>query len=352
MANTTVATANQVEQWSAKFFREYIRDSAFKPYMGTSQNAVIQTIEDLSKKAGDKVTVSLIQRLTNAGITGDSTLEGNEEALVNYGHQLTVDALANAVRVGKMERMKTVIDLLEAAREMLKFWAMDQLRDDVIAALLSPNVDGSTAYASCSEAQKDAWSVANSDRLLFGAAVGNYSGDHSADLAKVDSTTDVLDEDIVSLAKRIAKTADPHIRPIRTKGGEEWFVMFCNSLAFRDLKSSMKQSNREAWTRGKENPLFRDGDLLYDGVICREVPEIAVLSGVGNSGIDVAPNFLCGAQAVGLAWAQRSKFATKDFDYGRQKGVALDEVRGIEKLMYNEVQNGVVTVYASGVADA
>ena len=354
MAQTTAATALVAEQWRKQFFKEYVRASQFQKSMGTSEQMPIQLIEDLTKKSGDKVTVNLVRRLTQAAILNNGTLEGSEESLANYGHQLTVNMRRNGVLVPKMEQIRTEMDLWDAAKSMLKYWAVEDLRDLIVAAMLSPVVDGKTAYADASEAQKDAWSVANSDRLLFGAAVANYTGDHSADILKVDATNDVLSTGVVSLAKRIAKTADPQIRPIKVDGQGEWYCLYANSLAFRDLKNAtaMQTAQRDGWARGKSNPIFNDGDLLWDGVIVKEIPEIGVISGVGAAGIDVAPNFLCGAQAVGVAWGQRPMQKTEEFDYGSKMGCAIEQIMGVEKLMSNSVQNGMVTVYTAGVADA
>lgn len=354
MAATTVATANQVTQYRKKFFKEYVRESIFSAYYGTNEEAIIQLVEELGTEAGKTINVPLITRLTNAGVTGDNTLEGNEEALGNYAHAINIDQVRNAVRVGKMEQKSTVIDLLDAGRTMLKLWIMDDLRDAIIQAMASPNVDGVTDYASCTEAQKDAWLAANDDRALFGAVKSNSSSDdHSTSLANVDSTTDTLDLDMVQLAKRMAKTADRKIRPYRVKeGSREWFVLFCESFAYRDLKADTETIHQNADERGSKNKIFTDADLILDGVTCREVPEIPVRTGVGASSIDVSGNFLCGAQAVGVAWGQRSKFATDSFDYGNARGVAVGEVRGVEKLMFNDIQNGMVTIYASAVADS
>lgn len=354
MANFSTAAANQVDQWSKKLHREYVRDNELRPYMGMTVNAPIQMIEELARMPGDDITVSLLTRLTNSGVTGDNTLQGNEEALGNYGHKITVDQIRNAVRVGRMEQKKTHIQVLENAKPILKDWAMSKLRDDVLAALGSPHIDGSTVYASASEANKDAWLAANSDRVLFGAAKSNNAADdHSAALAEIDSSNDILQPAIVSLAKRMAKTADRHIRPVRVDGQGEWFILLANSLAFRDLKnhSTMTQANREAMMRGKSNPLFTDGDLMWDGVIIREIPEISVISGVGASSIDVAPNYLLGAQAAGVAVGEKLHNITHTDDYGNLKGTGVAEIRGVDKLMYNSIQNGVLTVYTAGVAD-
>ena len=355
MANTTVDTANQVEQWERKFFKEYVRENRFNRYMGMDENSVIQLLMKLGGSPGIELTISLVTRLSGAGVTGDSTLEGNEEALSNYGHKIEVNQRRNAVAVGNFEQKKTHIQLLDAAKTMLKLWAMEQLRDDIIRAMQSPNVDGTTAYASTSEGDKDTWLAANSDRVLFGAAKANNSGnDHSASLLNVDSSTDVLQPTMLSLAKRMARDADAHIRPVRVKEDEEWYVLFANKWAFRDFKASSdyQQASRDAELRGRDNPLFRDGDLVWDGVIIREIPEIPVIAGVGDSGIDVAPNFLCGAQAVGVAWAERTKAIKDEFDYDNLMGVGVAETLGVEKLVYNNKQHGLLTLYTAGVADS
>jgi hypothetical protein len=171
----------------------------------------------------------------------------------------------------------------------------------------------------------------------------------------VDSTTDVMDPENVSLAKRMARDADPHIRPIKVMEDEEWYVLFANKWAFRDFKNSATYlaNLRNAAPRSfKENPLYTDGDLVHDGVIIREIPEIGVITGVGAAGIDVAPNFLCGAQSVAVAWAKMTEAIKDEDDYGNVKGVGVREWRGVQKLFFNDKQHGMLTFYTSGVADA
>jgi hypothetical protein len=251
----------------------------------------------------------------------------------------------------------THIGLLNASKMALKNWAMEDTRDLIIQGFgaIATADGGNTAYADATEGNKDTFLTNNTDRLLFGAVKSNTTAaDHSASLANINVTDDKLTPEMISLAKRMAKTASPIIRPIRTTEDEEWYVLFANSLAFRDLKTNatMTQANREARTRGTNNPLFTDGDLVWDGVIIREIPEIAVITGVGASSIDVAPNYFSGAQAIGVAWAQRWSPKTQQTDYTFRKGVAIQGNYGVEKLFFNTKQNGLLTIYASGVADS
>lgn len=361
MADTLIASGLEVQQWEDTFYTEYIRDSRFRPYYGTSENAVIQMKEDLTKKRGDAITCALINKLSNSAVTGSNTLEGNEEDMASRSFTVNVNKLRNAVRIAEMEEFKSAIDLRDAARSVLKDWMMEQDRDRIIAALDSKN---GVAYASASEANKDAWLVDNADRVLFGAAVSNNAAnDHSDALGQLDNTSDKLTPSALQLLKRRARSvASPKIRPIRIKGDEEWYVVFAGSLTFRDLSanSTITQANREARVRGLDNPIFTGADLIYDGMIIREVPEMNVLTGVGGGSIDVAPVYLCGAQALLFAIGKRISSRTKEFDYGDKYGVAIEQIRAIEKMTFGSgsgdtddlKDNGVATGYFASVADS
>lgn len=345
MADTTTSTRLRVQQWDDDFFTEYVRESRFKPYMGTDENSVIHVKEDLSKKRGDRITYNLVNRLTNSPVTGTNTMEGNEEALSQRAHLLTVDKLRNAVRIAEMEEFKSAIDLRDAARSQLKVWIAEHTRDTIVNSLGAIQTAYGTQklYSAASEAEKDAFLVDNSDRYLFGAATSNASSlDHSTALATLDTTNDLLNPAAISLMKRLAQRANPKIRPVMTKGDEEWYVLYTGQLNLKSLKahSGFEQANREARDRGKDNPLFRGADYVWDGVIIKEIPEIGYLTDVGASSAEVEPAYLCGAQALGIGWAKRTTSKTKEFDYGDKYGVEIHEIRGIEKLCFEAGNDG------------
>jgi N4-gp56 family major capsid protein len=346
MAFTTVNASNVEEVWDADFFKAYVRANRFKRYMGTTENSIIQTRSDLTKKAGDGITIPLVTELTGAGVTGNGLLEGNEEALGNYGHKLDVGTIRHAVAVTDNDQQFTNIQLRDAGKEMLKLWAMAKLRNDIITALGSKS---GTAYGSASEPTKDAWLVANSDRVMFGdGSVGGFT-DHSADLLLVTAAMK-LTKEVVSKAKARAEQATPKIRPVSVGEDSENFVLFCDARAFRDLKTDLATSLQNAQERGDTNPLWRDGDLMWDGVVIRKIQEIATLGAVGAASALVSPYFLCGAQALGVAWATMTKSTTDTRDYGFVKGVGIHEMRAVEKLIYNSKDHGVFTGYVGATA--
>ena len=362
MTDTAAATGLKVQRWDDNYFTESLNANIFKPFMGTKTNSIIHVKEDLTKKKGDSVTFSLTNKLSGSGTTGSSTLEGNEEALDSRSFKVTVDQYRNAVRVPVLDEQFSAIPLRDAAKDALMDWNMELTRDKIITALGSIN---GTAYGSASEGNKDAWLVDNADRVLFGALKSNNSGnDHSASLANIDNTADKLTSSAMSLMKRMAKTASPKIRPIKPrKGGvtSDSFIMFAPSLLVRDLAqdSAFVQANREARQRGKLNPIFAGADYIYDNIAVIEVEDIGVLSGVGAGGIDVAPAYLCGAQAIAMAWAKRPETKEEEFDYGDKQGCAVRQWFEIEKMTFGSgagdtddlKDHGVVTGYFGAAAD-
>lgn len=358
MADTVLPTTLEVKKYLSKYFTEYVRESGFKPYMGTGTGSVIQVKRELVP-GGKSIGIPLVGRLKGAGVVGKAALAGNEEALGLYEQEIAVDYLRNAVRIADPDQRYSNFDLLQAARDELGVWAKDKLRADIITALGS--IDG-VAYGTANATQKNAWTANNADRVLFGNAKGNYSATHATALNNVTNTMK-LTASVISLMKRIAKTADPHIRPTKVTDsqGREYYVAFTGSMAFRDLKndSVMQQANREARPRDVEkNPIFQDGDLIYDGVVIREIPEIAGFNNTAAPAVRLEPVYLCGAQALGLAWGQEAKAIRDDFDYAMWKGVGVQEVRGIQKMRFATgtggalIDHGLVTGFVAAAADA
>lgn len=357
MANTTTAAANVVTNFLADFFKEFVRENLFFPYMGKGSNNPI-----VIKQDKQIVSIPLVAKLEGDGVSGNATLDGNEEILANFAFTLTPTYHRNAVRLSEEEKDKPNIDLMRAAKECLKLWGMEKVKDDIIVeALGSLTSAGTTVTVNSSTANinttGDLWIVDNSDRVLYGAAISNLSaGDHSASLANIDTTNDKLTGDVVRLARKIARAADPIVRPIKTSNGIETYVMFVGVEAMLDLKEDLETLHSNAGDRGEGNPLFRPGDLVWDNVIIREIPEISTLladstfyATAGNSSTKVEPWFLCGAQAVGYGLGERPNLIVdKDKDYKFQPGVAVQLKHDIQKFVYNAKDHGLVSGFVTG----
>lgn len=368
MAITSVPTNARVVKYERDFFREYIRANRFSRYTGSDSSSIIQVNEDLTKSVGETINFELVNRLTGntntangaasavmSGITGYNTLEGNEEALGIRNFRLSVNRTRWAVKHDGLDEQFSAIDLVEAKNAVLQDWFKENVRDRIISAMGSISTDGSThvAYASATTGNKDTWNVNNVDRLLYGNNTTNYNATHATALGNVDTTSDTFTAANLQLLKDVAKAAAPKIRPIKVNDEEEWFVAFTGTKLFRQLQTSLATLNQNLVTYGgmKDNPIYTSGDLTYDGIIIREIPEIASLGAVGASSAQVMPVYLCGAQAVAYAIAMRSKVIENVRDYGDSKGAGIKMIDGMAKMYFGKgsadattpVQNGVAT---------
>ncbi len=373
--DTTVLSGLELTKWQTEFMKSYVRESGFAPYMGTSEMDIIHVKNDL-KTDGYTIRIPLLLDLQSEGVTGNTRLSGNEEALDQYYFDVSWEYYRHAVETSKKEREKSANNLLAAKRPLLRSWASEKIKYQIIDSF---HKMGTTKYSAASEATKDAWVVANTDRVLFGNAISNHTTDHSAARANIDTTNDKLTAASVHLLKRRARNAYPRIRPFKTgTQGREYFLMFTHPRSFRDLKkdTTIQAANRDARPRDVDsNPIFQDGDIIYDGIIFREIPEFEVarfsssvnaettLVDVGASTTDVSVNFLCGCQA--LAYVNKempTPTSKKEDDYGFFSGVGIEMAHGIEKVRWanNTGGNlgttykdfGIVTAYFSAEPDA
>lgn len=364
MADTTPATGVVAQQWDNKFFTEYFQEGPFRPLMGTNENSVIQVIEDLTKKAGDSISIMLINRLTNTATTGTNVLEGNEEDMATRSMRIYIEKYRNAVRVAEMSEVKSAVSLRDQAKPRLLDWATEYTRDQFIEALGSLN---GTAFLSRTSTIADAWLVDNADRVYFGLSGtgGGSAGftDLSADLATLDTTNDLFNFAALDGMILKAKTCSPKIRPMRDPGnGRRYYVAFANPYAFKNLRDSLDtEVLASTVVEMQASKLFEGGDILWNGCIVKEVDNLPIYANIGASGTtEVTPVYLCGAQALAMAWGRRWKTMTEEFDYGDKHGVAVDGIYGIRKIIYGTgtgdtddlKDNGVVTGYFATTGSA
>lgn len=386
MGISTVASGNKVTDFQAKVNRTYVREGRYGPYIGASENAIIQTNKNLRKKS-----IPLIGKLSGAGVRGSTSLVGNEEPLSNWDFLFEPTHLRNGVLIDNEENEKSEFDLFKEARPALMNWMMETKRDQITQALGAimaggtyynyggTAASGATGSSAASGANLDTWQAANTDRILYGSVRSNLtSGDHTTSLGTIDSTNDKLTPDSISLLKRMAQNADPLIRPVMIDDDQPFFVYFTGSFGFRDLQNNavMVQANREARERGVKNPLFSGGDLMWDNVLIKEIPDLdkfidnssgtGLWDGVwganatgdslrtsGASSSRVSVGFFCGAQAVVFGRGKDASFKRRnEDDYDFLNGVGVEAKHDIKKTFFNGKQHGMITHFYSAAVDA
>jgi len=384
MATSSIAAGNVVTRFKKKVKREYVRGGRFGPFIGTDENKMIQITTE-----NKKFSLPLVAKLAGAGVRGSTQLSGSEQPLSNYAVTLQPTYVRQGVLIDNEENEKAEFDLFKEARPSLMNWMMETKRDQIIQACGAieaggtyynyggTEASGATGSSAASAANMDTWNTNNNDRILYGKAKANLtSGDHTTSLGTIDTTNDKLNISMLELMKRMAQDADPLIRPIMVKEDEPWFVFMVGKYGFRDLRddSTLQQAMREALPRNKDNPLFAGGDLLWDSIIIKEVPDIdkfidstgsglwdgvwganATGDSLANSGDTtsrVGIGFLLGAQALGFGIGKAATFnRRKEDDYSHLNGVAIAAKQDIKKLFYNNKQHGMLTSFHSASVD-
>lgn len=386
MALSEVQANNRLVKYQKQFTIEWGRDNLFSPYQGTELTNIIRVVNDL-KSGGEEINIPLLARLRGAGV-GSGTLVGNEESLDDYGMRARIDWARHAVTMKKSEKHKQSADAFAEARPALNLWADELRRDETIEAMMALPSESAQAglgseagdrvcgirYAAATASDRNTWNANNSDRVLYGNAVGNYNATHATALANVDATDDLFTLGSSSLLKYVAKRADPKIKPYKVQNGREYFVAFHGSRTFRDLQAALDAAGIDKDGRAREgkamdsNPLFQDGDELYRGVIHVEIPEIDeyietvwddVLLTAGANSTRVNPVFFCGQSAIAMAIGQMPRPTFReDKDYGFIEGAGIEMAYGISKVFRKFpktstrlVQHGMVTGFfaSSGV---
>lgn len=385
MASSSISTANEVTRFKKKVLREYVREGRFAPVIGTDENKIIQVVKEVKK-----CSLPLVAKLDGAGVRGSSQLSGNEQALSNYAYTLQPTYLRQGVLIDNEEREKSEFDLFKEAKPALMNWMMETKRDQMIQAFGAieaggtyynyggVEASGSTGSSAASAANMDTWNANNQDRVLYGALKSNNtSGDHTTSLATIDTVNDLMTSDMVELMKRMAQDANPLIRPIMVKGDEPWYVLYLGKYAFRDLRNdtTLLATMQNSLARNQDNPLFAGGDLLWDGVIIKELPDLdkfidstgtGLWDGVwganatgdslktgGDTSSRVSIGFFCGAQALGFGIGRTASFKRrKEDDYEHLNGVAVSAKHDIKKTFFNNKQHGMLTSFHSAAIDA
>jgi len=340
-----------VKLWSKSLFREALKETFIRKFMGTTSDSMIQIHEDTKKSSGDRIRVGLRMQLTGTGRQGDDTLEGHEEALVTHYDDVVIDQLRHAVRSeGKMSEQRVHHSVREEARLGLVDWWADRIDTMAFNQLCGNSAETDVRFTGLQAAVEP-----DASHLLAG-------GGHGTEASLSATTTHAIGVADIDRCVAIAKTLTPMIRPIRMNGNR-YHCMFIHpyqtyrlrqdfgSGGWADIQKSLLMGSQS----NNNNALFTGALGMYNNVVLHESTRIPVITGTPNSGTKA--NFrravFCGAQAAHLAFGKNSgpgkmSWVEELFDYQNQLGVSAGCIKGIKKSRFNSAD--FATIVASGYA--
>ena len=328
---------------------------------------MVQRITELTRsEKGTRAVITLLADMTGDGVTGDYTLEGNEEALRAYDITIELDQLRFANRIaGRMADQKSVVNFRETSRDALAYAMADRM--DQLAFLTLSGI----AYTNKTNGAVRTTSSTSGLELVDLEYASDVSAPTAArhlrisggDIATGDTTavtaSDKLGYKQIVELKAYAK--DNYIRGLRGAGNEETFHLFVTPQQMANLKldSDFLANVRNAGVRGTANSLFAgSSSLMVDGVMCHEFRHVFNTAGAtagtsSNAGaagykwgadadVNGARALFCGAQSLAMADIGLPEIVEDTFDYGNQAGISIGKIFGLKKPKFNSDYNGTV----------
>jgi N4-gp56 family major capsid protein len=350
MANTNYGVNDTlaVKLFSKKLFQDALKKTYFKRFMGTGSDSLVQIKNETSKGPGDKITVGLRMQLSGAGVQGDGTLEGNEEALTTYSDSVFIDQLRHAVRSGgKMSEQRVPFSVRMEAKAGLEDWWADRLDTWFFNCLAGYTAQTDSRYTGNQSA-----TAPTTNRKLFAGATATDVGQ---------GASDIFDIKLIDKFVERVETVSPTIRPIMI-GGEKKYVGFLHPYQVYDLRTSTSTGQwldiQKAAAAGREdtkNPIYTRALGEYHGVILHEASRVPQGVNAGAAVTTTRRAIFCGAQAAMMAYGQKDQdgemtWVEELFDYSNQLGVSAGMIAGMKKTVFNSEDFGVITVSSYAAA--
>ena len=364
MAATTygVNSPETVKLWSKKLFYETIAETYFGRFLGKSADSLIQWKDETSKSAGDRVRVTLRMQLTGTGVSGDNTLETNEEALSTYTQDLLIDQFRHATRSGgKMSEQRVLYDVrMENMNALADYFAK---RFDVC---LFNQLAGNTAETDLRYTGNNATVAPSTNNIMW---VNSNVGTGDQSNSTIDTFTTAMLDRALTRAKSMDALGQPLIRPLRV-GGQDKYVAFLHPYQVYNLRRESTANtvtwwevNRSALSGGMKDgaeALYRGSLGEYNNIILHESNYVPTgVNTVTSAAVTTTRRAIfCGAQSAIFATGrenknmpdQRMSYREEEFDYGNQLGVAAGSIYGITKTRFNSADFSTIVLSSYAAA--
>jgi len=252
MADTsyTVNDPATVKLWSKYLMAEVLKNTWAWRFVGTGDDNLIQQKTETQKGAGDTIKFFLRMQMGGAGIAGDSTLEGNEEAITTYGDTLLLDQLRHAHRSnGRMSEQRVTWNIRDEARMGLADWWSDRIDQSWVNQMTGYTPQTDVRYTGMN-------ATVAPDANHIKRVNSNEAADESI------STTSTFTLSMIDKAVEAARTLTPAIRPLRI-GGKPMYAAFLHDYQVTDMRTNTSTGQwfdiqKAAMTGGEvsDNPIF------------------------------------------------------------------------------------------------
>ena len=337
-----------VKIWSQALEREVLPATLFGKFMGKTSDYAVQVKDELTKSAGDRVRMQLSMLIDGDGVSGNTTMEGNEENFTFYTDDVNIDQLRNAVRhYTRIDQQRVTFSLREESKVQLRDWWADRLDRAFINQLTGNTVETDTKKTGLNAAI-----APDSGHVIYGGNATSVGTLNAGD----EFTLALLDEAITSIKMMREDGVGPLIRPM--KGG--YYGCIVSPRQVEDLRSDAASQGTGGWLdiqraameggQVQNNPIFTGALGMYNRVVLYEDSRIPKGNNSGSYKDNTRVAVLFGAQACWAAFGReggrpnRFLWNEESFDYQNQHGVSASLIFGLKKARFNSKDFGTLAI--------
>lgn len=367
MTTTSFSTnsSSTVKLWSERTLYDFVSDTEMLGQM--IKAGILRREDNTSRNAGDRVTVSFLNRLTDQGLLGSAAATGNESPLTYYTDNLNIDQLRIPVAIPApytIDTQRVQYDLPEDTYRVMSEWMKVR---GVLGAFnqLAGNTANIIAY--------DGQNYSGNDRLKITGlnadlAPSTNSGvtriiranTLTTDQAVAADTTATMKLSYILNAETIAQTARPYIRPL-SETSEIKYHCYVHTQQYTDLLNDTsspyqyRDIQQSLITSGRgEGELQRSFVFSQTRVFNSDKLPLGVNSSTSVAVANCRRAIFCGRDAGAIAFGRGYSDGRADVagfrinsdytDIAQQQRFAMVGIFGIKKLQFNTNDNGSIVI--------
>lgn len=297
-------TATDLDKWIPEVWSKFVYLEAqskmlWSKYIGPEGSGmpVIQK-EDVFKKPGDTIRISQLANLTGDGVTGESTLQGNEEKFVI--REITTSPLWYRHAVGDTENADTQInqDFRAKAKILLGNWMAQKMDNSIWAA---SNITAAAGFEAS-------------------AATVIYGGDATS-VNTIESTDEFSVE---TIRKVVNKLESNNIEKVG--GPDGFYIILIHTFQKYSLVTDSEwiTAQQEAGPDGNANPIFSNILGHFAGAVIVSTTNCPRTVNANSPTVQTARAVAMGAEALCRGMGENVIWAEQESDYNFKKGVAVN----------------------------
>lgn len=289
--------------WSRKVYEEAKAKMYWQRFSGPEGSGMPFIVkEELLTKPGQLIYISQLANLTGAGVSGETTLRGNEEKLDVRQVSVTPEWYRHAVAdTAKVDKQITQ-NFRNKSKVALSYWMAKKMDGSVWTA---GRQTGSVGFES--------------------STISVIYGNNATSVNTLDSADDF---GVAEIRKAAAKLAANNIEKIRVSGmpaGEGYYLCFIHPYQAYALKgdSEWLANHQNASERGRDNPLFTGALGEVDGVIVHSTTQCTRTQNSNSPAIYTAAAIMVGQEALCRGLNEDIVWSEQIDDYDFEHGIGI-----------------------------